>query len=187
MMREYFMDYCLWFEEKFPEAINLPGEIDWARLQVEIGSPFPGDYKRLVESFSSFAIDEFIAVLGPVGVVESRSDHLGVLKDSLNGREGFTLSGNVGDSFLDMDGEYISFDRLLRFGVTDISYSLYWLTDDEDPDAWKIVVGDGSRWYVYGMGVAEFLYSVLNRSISCPPLNQDDWPDWEEGVEITPF
>ncbi|XKK38952.1 hypothetical protein HFP72_31750 [Nocardiopsis sp. ARC36] len=47
------------------------------------------------------------------------------------------------------------------------------------------MVGDTSWWYVFDMGITEFLVSMLSRNLSCPPLVQDGWPD--ENTEISPL
>ncbi|MFJ9554105.1 hypothetical protein ACIRPH_09830 [Nocardiopsis sp. NPDC101807] len=179
------MNSLQWLEERFPGVEGQPDPVDWDALHAEFGVSFPEDYKALYERFGSFSLDEDLAVLGPGDILRLRSVHRQDIDQATGGRSGVSVGAGVGVSHLQIEGEFVDFDDLLRFGTTDVSYSLYWHASSEDPREWKILVGDGSMWYSFDMGIADLLVSVMNRSLSCPPLVQSSWPT--EETELIPF
>ncbi|MFJ9554008.1 hypothetical protein ACIRPH_09335 [Nocardiopsis sp. NPDC101807] len=179
------MNHLQWMKDRFPGVGSGEDPADWDALEAESGISFPEDYKALHDHFGPFALDDGFAVLGPAAIVRVRAGDREDLGRATGGKDGFFSGSGIGSTRLEVEGEFVYFDDLLRFGTTDVAYSLYWHTSSDDPHEWGIVVGDTSSWYVFDMGITAFLVSLLLRNLSCPPLVQDGWPD--EDTELSPL
>ena len=157
----------------------------WGSLEEEFGVVFPADYMGLHDYFGPFSLDESLSILGPGQILQTRAEHREVIRKATRGKSGVYVSNGIGLSYPEIEGEFVDFDNLIRFGSTDVGFSLYWHASSRNPKAWGVLVGDGNQWYAFDMGVAELLVSVLSRDLTCPPLVDEEWPN--EDTELIPL
>ncbi|MGW4646920.1 SMI1/KNR4 family protein [Kitasatospora sp. NPDC004289] len=129
---------------------------------------FPSDYRRLIDTYGSIRIREDLGIHGP-----SRKNYYG---------EGFAAviaaTADVGDQVEYVHEEpkfpdetsptppYPMFPApggLLSWGGDTFGNYFFWLTNDQDPDTWPVVVWfqEIEVWDVFDGGLAAFLFSLL--------------------------
>ncbi|WP_145796928.1 SMI1/KNR4 family protein [Kitasatospora atroaurantiaca] len=128
---------------------------DWAAARVSWGVTFPEDYRAFMAAYGNGSISDEADILAPAPVgttlVASMAD---VTADA---RHVWEMVG--GRDVLDVDPNHI-----LAWGVTSGPDLLCWLTADDDPDRWPVlVIGRHTRpmFTVHPFGMAEFLRRLL--------------------------
>ncbi|WP_431683420.1 SMI1/KNR4 family protein [Kitasatospora sp. KL5] len=128
---------------------------DWAAALVSWGVTFPEDYRAFMAVYGSGSISDEADILTPVLVettlVASMAD---VTADA---RHVWEMEG--GRAVLDVDP-----NRILAWGVTSGPDLLCWLTSDDDPDRWPVlIIGRHTRpmFTIHPFGMAEFLRRLL--------------------------
>ncbi|ROS41143.1 SMI1/KNR4 family protein [Amycolatopsis thermoflava] len=152
-----------------PPPLARPEPPPWDRAVEEIGFQFPSDYRAFVDRYGGGAINEELHVSCPTefpyepGVSPGFAGYL----------EAMDLG--VGDAYRSMrdsfpeDYPYPIFPEpggLLQWGVTGGGDDLFWLTEDEDPDRWPVVIwwrNLDPRWESFPGGTVEFLLAVAER------------------------
>lgn len=148
-----------------PPAVKADlGPVEWDRVERELGSSVPEDYKELVSLYGPGCYSRFIHVYQP-----------------LNDLDSIDLGKQARDSlwalrYMDEEGEDMPYRlddpaELLSFGRTDNGDVLFWhrVTLDS-PDSWTVVVKEprGEEWFQYDGGMTSFLADALSRRIDVP-------------------
>ncbi|MFD8082862.1 hypothetical protein ACFV4F_14370 [Kitasatospora sp. NPDC059722] len=145
-----------------------PPRVGWDAAQRAAGIELPSDYREFVDVFGS---GEF---RGDLGVLDPLPGPGGPAGDDGVRRMLRRTTEDVGPRFRAMRED--SFDLcpypvypepggLLLWGGNYNGDHCFWLTADDDPDRWPVVLWDRGRfpdaWSRYDMGMAEFLLLVL--------------------------
>jgi hypothetical protein len=156
-----------------PPSISPKKEVDWDKVELEIGIQLPPDYKQLISVYGHGAFDNFLWVYQPVSedafmdlVVQSKR-RIDILRD---------IKGEFGKK----DVPYGLFPEpggLLPWGVTDNGNICYWQTITGGPTKWTVTVNQsrGPRWAEFDGSMTEFLSAVLSGQYQCPVF-PDDFP-----------
>ncbi|GAA2753008.1 SMI1/KNR4 family protein [Kitasatospora cinereorecta] len=137
--------------------------VDWAAARAGWGVAFPEDYRAFMAVYGCGSISDEIDVFAPAPVgTTSVASMEGATRDAR------ALWQDEGGRFvLDVDP-----DHILAWGATSGPDLLCWLTTDQDPDRWPVlVIGRHTRpmFAVHPFGMAEFLSRLL----------RDDLAVWE--------
>ncbi|MEV6196529.1 hypothetical protein AB0M19_29490 [Streptomyces sp. NPDC051920] len=137
--------------------------MDWAALEVNLGTALPSDFRCLAEVYSVLVIDDFLIVSTPTPGAETlwasarREDE--ILQDLYE----------MGDT-----GGYVPFPQpggLISWAESNSGDSFYWRTTPADPDVWPVVVyGANGDWSEFPVGAVEFLAGVYRRTIDVPGM-----------------
>ncbi|OAH13409.1 SMI1/KNR4 family protein [Streptomyces jeddahensis] len=143
--------------EIVPTAQGVDEQIDWGELEEIWGTRFPTDYVAFMETYGAGLLSEEIVILLPVPRPDSYSDGTGLRNETLNARGTWEMLG--GRVALDVDP-----DSLLAWGVTSGADIYCWLTTDDDPDRWPVLIcgrHTDPTFQIHPFGMAEFLRRVL--------------------------
>jgi hypothetical protein len=139
--------------------------VDWAAAQAGRGAVFPEDYRAFMAVYGSGSISDEVEVLAPVPVATA----LVASMEDVTGDARATWQAEGGRVVLDVDPNH-----LLAWGVTSGPDLLCWLTTDDDPNRWPVlVIGRHTRpmFTVHPFGMADFLCRLLRADSSA-------WERW---------
>ncbi|MEV6303419.1 hypothetical protein AB0M02_28680 [Actinoplanes sp. NPDC051861] len=142
---------------------RTPAGVAVARRPVEeaLGVALPADFRALAEAFPPGQFQTFLRILHPA---ESRSpaDYRAVIAGYADVLRDQPAAGAV----------YPEKGGLMPWGVVGLSPVLCWLTEDDDPERWPVVVcGNGDdQWRRYDMSATEFVTAVLTEPATVPEL-----------------
>ncbi|MFB8200473.1 SMI1/KNR4 family protein [Kitasatospora purpeofusca] len=130
-------------------------QVDWAAARARWGVAFPEDYRAFMAVYGSGSISDEADILAPapVGTILVAS----MAEETADARRLWQAEG--GPAALDVDPNHI-----LAWGATSGPDLLCWLTEDEDPDRWPVlVVGRHTRpmFTVHPFCMTEFLRRLL--------------------------
>ena len=156
------------------ETVYKHSNEEWNKAQQEHGVVFPVDYVEFVDTYGTGSIDDFLWIYTPW----CQNENLNI----------FTRGKIVGDAYRASHEEfpkdfpfavYPEKGGLLPFGGTDNGDEFYWLTDDINPEKWKLIVYmDRSDEYLeYNLNLMDFLTGIFSGEIECEVM-----PEWW-GVE----
>lgn len=157
-----------------PSPLSSPRQLDWERLEEEIGFPLPDDYREIVESYGPGLFSDFIFIFDAV------PDNLNIYI-----REQDRLAIEALRYLEERGNEVIPFQvsptsELIGCGRTVNGDMLYWRTRfSDDPNAWTIVGNEsrGDEWFEYQGGLDQFLTACLSGE------DEYEFPFlWEDGV-----
>ncbi|MFC0600319.1 SMI1/KNR4 family protein [Streptomyces palmae] len=143
--------------EVLPTTHGRDEEIDWGALEKEWGTRFPGDYTAFMRTYGAGWIGGVLGVLLPVHRPGAYTDGWGLGDETANARGTWEMLGGSPD--LDVDP-----NSILAWGVTSGADIYCWLTTDEDPDRWPVLVcgrHTDPTFQVHPFGMAEFLRRIL--------------------------
>ncbi|MFF4388036.1 SMI1/KNR4 family protein [Streptomyces sp. NPDC001552] len=137
---------------------DAPRAHDWARVEEELATILPSDYKRLVDLYGGGLFDDAIWVLEP----DCPNKHYDLASENhvrAEAQQGLWTGGEPKPSELDETGS-----RTIAWAVTENGDCLYWLArPGQEPDQWTVAVkeGRGREWEFHARSCAQFLRSVL--------------------------
>ncbi|MET9689550.1 SMI1/KNR4 family protein [Streptomyces sp. NPDC006514] len=137
---------------------DAPRAHDWARVEEELGTFLPSDYKQLVDLYGGGLFDDAIWVLEPV-CPNKYYDLASENRIRVAAQQGLWAGGEPKPSELDGTGS-----RTIAWAVTENGDCLYWLArPGQEPDRWTVAVkeGRGREWEFHARSCSEFLRSVL--------------------------
>jgi hypothetical protein len=140
-----------------PTTQGVDEQIDWSELEEIWGTRFPADYVAFMETYGAGQLSGEIVILLPVPRPDAYSDGTGLRNETLNARGSWKMLG--GRTALDVDP-----DSILAWGVTSGADIYGWLTTDDDPDRWPVLIyGRHTRptFQIHPFGMAEFLRRLL--------------------------
>ncbi|MFB7382527.1 SMI1/KNR4 family protein [Kitasatospora purpeofusca] len=130
-------------------------QVDWVAARARWGVAFPEDYRAFMAVYGSGSISDEADILAPAPVGTTLVASMA--EETADARRLWQAEG--GPAALDVDPNHI-----LAWGATSGPDLLCWLTEDEDPDRWPVlVVGRHTRpmFTVHPFGMTEFLRRLL--------------------------
>lgn len=159
-----------------PTTYGIDEQVDWAAAEARWGAPFPADYRAFMAAYGEGSVDDAIAVHRPLpagpgdgrGTDDAMALGTGVVRRVWRREADEVWADPVGpDLVLDPDA-------LLAWGATTEADILCWLTMDEDPDRWPVVVCGRHTvptFALYRFGMAEFLRRLLVDGFDHVPIS----------------
>jgi hypothetical protein len=136
-----------------------PGKPDeWPRVETELGTALPEDFKRFTELYGSGKFDDFLYLLNPFAA--DPAGNLVAARDTM--LEAYAESRAKFPDRLPLP-PWPEPGGLLPLGRSDNGNELYWLTGGE-PDGWGVVAfaGRSTRHEIHRHPVTEFLARLLS-------------------------
>ncbi|MFI0729940.1 SMI1/KNR4 family protein [Streptomyces sp. NPDC021225] len=140
-----------------PVADGVDEGIDWSEVEGIWGRRFPSDYVRFMEVYGAGLVSEEIVILLPVPRAGTYTDASGLGDETENARLAWEMCGDEADFDVDPGS-------IVAWGVTTGADIYCWLTTDEDPDRWPVLVcgrHTSPSFQVHSFGMAEFLRRLL--------------------------
>ncbi|WP_437094505.1 SMI1/KNR4 family protein [Streptomyces sp. enrichment culture] len=131
--------------------------VDWAAVEARLGTPLPGDYKRLVEIFGGGgAFDGYLRLHVPDAY--DRSTDI-VRHTEWLGEWTRTHGGRLWDPY----PVYPAPGGVLQWASSEQADGFYWLTGDPDPDRWPVLAQEEipDSWVRFDGTAAEFVHRML--------------------------
>ncbi|MDK0524718.1 SMI1/KNR4 family protein [Streptomyces sp. ML-6] len=169
-------------EQVVPTAPGVDERIDWSEVEGIWGTRFPADYVAFMKTYGAGRLSRDIGILLPVPRPDAWSDGSGLRQETANARGTWEMRG--GRAALDVDPESI-----LAWGVTSGADIYCWLTTDDDPDRWPVLVcgrHTAPPFQVHPFGMAEFLHRLLTdeefqeETISVVLPKEHSFVNWRE-------
>lgn len=144
-------------------------DLDWSRVETNLGHPLPADYKQLVVHYGPGSFDAFVWLLQPregnrhLDIVWQRDAQLAALRMLRDSGEDVPYQVEASRA------------ELQPWAITANGDVCYWVTStSDDPDGWSVAVneGRGSRWLACDLSASGFLLAILSGS-----LRVDFFPD----------
>ncbi|MFE0644246.1 hypothetical protein ACFW2Y_21940 [Streptomyces sp. NPDC058877] len=132
--------------------------VDWARVESELGTGLPSDYKDFVYWFGPGNFSDYFTVSVP-GVENSNVDFMSNVRaewNAYNVRNGVDDLPPVPFQFFPQPGGW------LPFLVTVEGCAVFWVTEGDDPDRWTI--GSRNRMWrpqFFDGGFSDFLRQAI--------------------------
>ncbi|MFD3343314.1 hypothetical protein ACFWVW_29700 [Streptomyces anthocyanicus] len=131
--------------------------VDWPAVEARLGTPLPGDYKRLVEIFGGAgAFDGYLQLQVPDA--HDRSTDL-VRHTEWLGEWARTHGSRLWEPY----PVYPAPGGLLQWASTEQADGFYWLTGDPDPDRWPVLAKEDvpDSWERFDGPTGEFVHRML--------------------------
>ena len=160
-----------------PMTYGVDEQVDWAAAEARWGAGFPSDYKAFMAAYGEGSVDDAIVVHRPLPLSacdggRARADAMADETDAVRQvwrTEADEVWADPAGPDLELDP-----DALLAWGVTTGADILCWLTTDEDPDRWPVVVCGRHTvptFALYRFGMAEFLRRLLAGGFDGVPIS----------------
>ncbi|WP_326593020.1 SMI1/KNR4 family protein [Streptomyces sp. NBC_01294] len=137
---------------------DSPQAHNWARVEGELGTILPSDYKQLVDLCGGGLLDDDIWVLEP-DCPNKHYDLVTENRDRGEAQQGLWTGGEPKPAELDAAGS-----RTIVWAVTENGDCLYWLARaGQEPEQWTVLIkeGRGREWEFHAQSCSEFLQSIL--------------------------
>ncbi|MEU1126170.1 SMI1/KNR4 family protein [Streptomyces sp. NPDC005899] len=161
-----------------PTTYGIDEQVDWAVAEARWGARFPADYKAFMRAYGEGSVDDAIVVHRPLPVDAGEGERTpdAMAERTVAVRQVWRAEAD--EVWADPAGPDLLLDpgSLLAWGATAEAAVLCWLTMDEDPDRWPVVVcGDRSApaFALYRFGMAEFLRRLLTGGFDMSPVTVD--------------
>lgn len=131
--------------------------IDWSEVEAAWGTRFPSDYVRFMQTYGAGTFSETIVVLLPAPRVDGYPGGSGLEEETENARYTWEMEADEAD--FDVDPASI-----VAWGVTSGADIYCWVTTDDDPDRWPVLVcgrHTNPLLQLHPFGMAEFLHKLL--------------------------
>ncbi|WP_437107722.1 hypothetical protein [Streptomyces sp. enrichment culture] len=131
--------------------------VDWAAVEARLGTPLPGDYKRLVEVFGGGgAFDGYLQLHVPDAYDKSTDV---VRHTEWLGEWTRTHGSRLWHPY----PVYPAPGGVLQWASTEQADGFYWLTGDPDPDRWPVLAREDvpDSWERFDGTAAEFVHRML--------------------------
>lgn len=150
--------------------------VDWPLLSRLWGTGFPSDYVAFMSVYGAGGISDAFEILRPDE--SSTGDSDGMAGETANARAMWPSASRP------VEGFSAPKSPVIAWGVTAGADVVCWLTGNENPDRWPVVVvsRDGfSRWESYECGMVEFLRRVFSGELeACPFSDATLWGTGEQ-------
>ncbi|MEU2393708.1 SMI1/KNR4 family protein [Streptomyces sp. NPDC007369] len=149
--------------ELMPVAHGVDERVDWGEVEAAWGTRFPSDYVRFMEVYGAGTISDSISILLPALQADGYPYRGGPgLRDETEiARETWEMCRDEAD--FDVDAESI-----LAWGVTAGADIYCWVTTDDDPDRWPVLIcgrHTSPEMQLHPLGMAEFLHGLLGDEV----------------------
>lgn len=139
----------------------------WKDIENQMRFKFPPDYKTFIDSYGEGGVNEFLWSLSPF----SKCDNLNLLVNFKEMRDAYIYMKKQFPEDFSLEF-YNGRIGLFPWGVTDNGDELYWNVKE---DTVELVVYESrySKEERYLMDMTEFLFGLLDRSITCSIFPDD--------------
>lgn len=159
-----------------PTTYGVDEQVDWAAAEARWGARFPTDYMAFMGIYGEGCVDDVITVRRPL---PSDPVGRGRAQDAMaeeTGRVREVWRTEADEVWADPVGTDLHLDpgALRAWGATTGADILCWLTTDEDPDRWPVVVCGRHTvptFALYRFGMAEFLRRLLAGGFDSVPIS----------------
>ncbi|WP_212765743.1 hypothetical protein [Streptomyces sp. PKU-MA01144] len=144
-------------------------QVDWGAMRRAWGVDFPSDYIAFMGTYGAGGIDDALSVLTPEASTQPPD---GPGFGSMAGET--AIMRQIWESEGGPDGVAAGPDHVLAWGVSCGADILGWLTVDEDPDKWPVIVRERHgwpHWKIYDCGMTEFLRRLFTKGFDDCPLS----------------
>lgn len=155
---------------KKPNKVYSVGTKDkWNRVQKELDISFPKDYITFIDYYGTGGIGDFLWFLTPF----EEDINVNYKKRSKVMLEAYQESKQKYPEYYSHK-LYPEDGGLLPFAYTDNGDELYWLTKGK-PEQWHVVIYESRspEFHYYSVGLAEFLYKIIQKQILCEIFDDD--------------
>ncbi|MFD8379708.1 SMI1/KNR4 family protein [Streptomyces sp. NPDC059679] len=165
-----------------PVANGVDERVDWSEVEGIWGRRFPADYVRFMEVYGPGLVSGEIVILLPAPRPGTYTDGSGLQEETENARLTWEMCGDEVDFEVDPES-------IVAWGVTTGADIYCWLTTDEDPDRWPVLVcgrHTSPSFQVHPFGMAEFLRRLLGdaefqeETISVVLPEEGSFVNWRE-------
>ncbi|WP_307124479.1 SMI1/KNR4 family protein [Streptomyces sp. B1I3] len=170
-------------EPLLPTTYGIDEQVDWAVAEARWGARFPADYKAFMRAYGEGSVDGAIVVHRPLPMDAPEGERTPDAMAEGTGTVREVWKAEADEVWADPAGPDLVLDpgALLAWGATAEAAILCWLTMDEDPDRWPVVVCGRHTvptFALYRFGMAEFLRRLLTGGFDMPPVTVDGvpWP-----------
>jgi hypothetical protein len=158
-----------------PEHPKGPGnELEWRRLEMEIGLVYPSDFKELIFKYGSGRFKNFFAVVNPFHFASPDISYKAFVRFRLDGlrkaKHSYFKNAVPYPVYPDEGG-------LFPWGYTDNGGSICWLTKGQ-PSRWPTICldrGYSKEFDEFEMSIVEFIEKWLTDQILTPTLTPPDF------------
>jgi hypothetical protein len=130
--------------------------VRWSTVEKAVGVRYPSEFREVADALPPGTFQTFLTLLhpslhNPKKYVTEIRGYAGMLESEAEAR-GFPYP------------VYPQRGGVLPWAIIGFDYIICWLTGDDEPDAWPVVLCDShlSWWQVYQLSTAEFLRAVLS-------------------------
>jgi hypothetical protein len=158
---------------------EAPQQRDWSKIEAQLATSLPEDYKEFVDLYGTGKIDNFLWIFNPF----SQNENINLatqVRVQLTALSELQTYGEVlpYKLFPDPNG-------IFPFGITENGDVLYWNAVGQ-PEVWTVLVNEARSpdWEAFGMTMTEFLFKVLSRQIhpsAFPSAFPSDTPSFIRG------
>jgi len=158
-----------WLEELLGPPRDEVVPVPWDRAPAEVGFQFPTLYRQLIDRYGHISINDELHIAGP----SQQANQPG----APTGFEGFVYQttdphgfcGYLAHCYAEGKSDecpypvYPTAGGILKWANDSESDHVFWLTGDDDPDRWPVVVvyRSGFEWERFDGGTADFLRQIL--------------------------
>ncbi|MEV6247176.1 SMI1/KNR4 family protein [Streptomyces sp. NPDC051742] len=145
--------------------------VDWPRVEQAWGVRFPVDYKEFTATYGAGSIDSHLSLMVPEISGEGRP-HGEMEEETLLARDEWEDDSVSKPEQVNAGSEF-----LLTWGVSAGADLLCWLTQDENPDLWPVVVRIHGKdeWVLYSCGMVEFLRRLILEEFEEYPISLEPY------------
>ncbi|MFI0715039.1 SMI1/KNR4 family protein [Streptomyces inhibens] len=140
-----------------PTTYGVDERIDWSEVEEIWQTRFPSDYVRFMQVYGAGLVSGEIVVLLPVPQSGTYTDGSGLRDETENARLTWEMCKDGADFDVDPGS-------IVAWGVSTGADIYCWLTTDDDPDRWPVLVcgrHTSPAFQVHPFGMAEFLQRLL--------------------------
>ncbi|WP_318212923.1 hypothetical protein [Streptomyces sp. SJL17-1] len=149
-------------------------QVDWDAMRRAWGVGFPSDYITFMSTYGAGGIDDVLGVLEPEASTQppdgpgfgSMACETAIMRRIWES-EGGPDAGDAGP------------DSVLAWGASCGADILGWITVDDDPNKWPVIVWERHgwpHWKIYDCGMAEFLRRLFTKGLDeCPLSDASLW------------
>jgi len=159
--------------------------VPWPRIEDDLGTSLPADYKDIVEWFGPGEFSPFLGLFVPG--IENPATELRAMAKSFTRSLGSILPIQPRVPY----GVFPAPGGLLAWGSSENGGLFFWETSPEIPDSWRVVAVE-SGWrdiFIYDGGIGDFLVSLFEGRLEIPfigALNEDIDEEFDE-IEVLEF
>jgi hypothetical protein len=141
-----------------PEALESEDAVAWDRVERSLGTELPLDYKELLATYGSGAVDGFLWILNPF----AKNHHLNLIHEGRAKLE--ALAALIHETV--PYPLYPNPNGLLPCAVTDNGDVMFWICSGH-PSEWNLAIneGRGPRWREYKLSLTDFLIRLISREL----------------------
>lgn len=158
-----------WLEELLGPPRDGVVPVPWDQAPAEVGFQFPTAYRQLIDRYGHISINGEMHIAGPSEQASQPGAPTGFQGFVFHATDPHGFCGYLAQSYADGNRDecpypiYPAPGGLLNWANDSESDHVFWLTGDENPDRWPVVVvyRSGFECERFDGGTADFLHQIL--------------------------